>query len=87
MRSTLTIPAGEIGNTFPIEITDESWYSPELQLMVMTNRSDPRTGKTTYRLPHLTRSKPIPSLFEVPADYVIRENSIPDKPGPTKKKE
>jgi len=31
-RTTLTIPAGEIGNERPIEIVSERWYSPELQL-------------------------------------------------------
>src|SRR5262245_37496153 len=31
-RATLTIPAGEIGNTLPIEVVDETWYSPELQI-------------------------------------------------------
>src|SRR5262245_15000741 len=29
-RTTITIPAGEIGNERPIEIVSERWYSPEL---------------------------------------------------------
>jgi hypothetical protein len=83
-RSTLTIPAGEIGNTLPIEVVDETWYSPELQMMLMTKRRDPRTGETTYRLTNLTRSEPDRALFEVPGDYTVKENSIPPKPRPTK---
>src|SRR5262249_28013557 len=46
-RTTVTIPAGEIGNERPIEIVSERWYSPELQLVVMTRHSDPRFGETT----------------------------------------
>jgi hypothetical protein len=71
-RTTVTIPAGEIGNERPIEIVSERWYSPELQLVVMTRLSDPRMGETTYKLTNINRSEPAKSLFEVPADYTIR---------------
>jgi hypothetical protein len=69
-RSIRAIPAGEIGNTLPIEIVDESWYSADLQVQVMTRYSDPRSGVTTYRLSNIRRSEPERSLFEVPADYI-----------------
>jgi hypothetical protein len=72
-RTTVTIPAGEIGNERPIEIVSERWYSPELQLVVMTRNSDPRSGETTYRLTNISRTEPAKSLFEVPADYTVRE--------------
>ena len=84
-RTTTTIPAGEIGNTLPIEITDESWYSPELQTVVMTKRRDPRSGETTYRLTNISRRDPARSLFQVPADYTIVDRSAP-KPAPQKTK-
>ena len=73
-RSTVTIPAGEIGNERPIEIVSERWYSPELQLVVMTRHSDPRFGETTYKLTNINRAEPAKSLFEVPADYTIKES-------------
>jgi|ERR1051326_131999 hypothetical protein len=72
-RTTITIPAGEIGNERPIEIVSERWYSPELQLMVMTRHSDPRTGETTYKLTNINRAEPAKSLFEVPAGYTVKE--------------
>jgi hypothetical protein len=72
-RTTVTIAAGEIGNERPIEIVSERWYSPELQLVVMTRNSDPRTGETTYKLTNINRSEPAKSLFEVPSDYTIKE--------------
>ena len=72
-RTTVTIAAGEIGNERPIEIVSERWYSPELQLVVMTRHSDPRTGETTYKLTNVNRAEPAKSLFEVPSDYTIKE--------------
>ncbi|HSE18027.1 MAG TPA: hypothetical protein VLB46_13310 [Pyrinomonadaceae bacterium] len=72
-RTTITIPAGEIGNERPIEIVSERWYSPELQLVVMTRHSDPRTGETTYKLTNINRAEPAKLLFEVPSDYTIKE--------------
>jgi hypothetical protein len=86
-RTTLTIPAGEIGNTLPIEIVDETWHSSELQLVVMSKHRDPRSGETTYRLTNLSRSEPDRSLFEVPADYTVRDDKMPPKLKPIKEEE
>jgi len=72
-RTTTTIPAGEIGNERAIEIVSERWYSPELQLVVMTRHSDPRFGETTYKLTNINRTEQVKSLFEVPAGYTIKE--------------
>jgi hypothetical protein len=74
-RTKITIPAGEIGNERPIEIVSERWYSPELQLVVMTRHSDPRSGETTYKLTNVNRTEPAKSLFEVPADYTIKTST------------
>jgi hypothetical protein len=79
-RTTVTIPAGEIGNTLPIEVVDETWYSPELHMVVMSKHRDPRSGETTYRLTNINRSEPDRSLFEVPADYTVKSDKLlPDK--------
>jgi hypothetical protein len=72
-RTTITIPAGQIGNEQPIVTVTERWYSPELQVMVMNKRTDPRTGTTTYKLTNVNRSEPSPALFQVPADYTIHD--------------
>ena len=74
-RTTVTIPAGSIGNELPLNIVSEEWYSPELQLLVMTKHSDPRSGETVYRLTNINRSEPARALFEVPADYTVRDGS------------
>jgi hypothetical protein len=72
-RTTFTIPAGEIGNEQPIVIVSESWYSPELQLLVYSRRDDPLVGQTIYRLTKLSLSEPDASLFQIPAGYEVDE--------------
>ena len=73
-RTTRTIAAGEIGNDRPIDIVSERWFSPELQLTVMTRTVDPRSGETAFKLINLRRAEPAKYLFEVPADYKIDES-------------
>jgi hypothetical protein len=75
-RVTFTIAAGKIGNERPIVTVNERWYSPELQAVVMTKNSDPRMGETTYRLTNIVRSEPDPALFQVPADYTVKESGF-----------
>jgi len=75
-RSTITIPAGVIGNELPIQSVSERWYSPELQTVVMTKRSDPRFGDTVYRLTNIQRTEPPSLLFEVPSDYTVNDSSV-----------
>ncbi|HYJ47441.1 MAG TPA: hypothetical protein VEV81_12585 [Pyrinomonadaceae bacterium] len=75
-RTTMTIPAGEIGNEQPIQIVSERWYSPELQVVVMSRHTDPLVGETVYRLTNIVRGEPSRALFEVPADYSIKESPI-----------
>jgi hypothetical protein len=76
-RYTITIAAGEIGNEAPINIVSESWYSSELQTVVMSRHSDPRMGENTYRLTNINRSEPPHSLFELPSDYTVKETIEP----------
>jgi hypothetical protein len=72
-RITRTIPAGQIGNDKPIQVVFERWYSPDLQIVVKSTRSDPRFGTTTYALTNVQRAEPAPALFTVPSDYSVKE--------------
>jgi len=74
-RTTLTIPAGQIGNNRDIHVVNERWYSSELQMVVKTVNSDPRFGVTTYQLTNISRSAPDASMFQVPADYTVTESA------------
>lgn len=76
-RSTVTMPAGSIGNELPIASVTERWYSAELQTVVMSKRSDPRFGETVYRLTNIQRVDQPASLFEVPSDYTVADNDGP----------
>jgi len=73
-RTTRTIPAGEIGNERPLEITSEVWTSPDLQTVVLSKRNDPRIGETVYKLTNIQRAEPDPSLFQVPSGFSVRQD-------------
>jgi hypothetical protein len=72
-RSTAVIPAGRIGNDRQIQIIDEQWDSPELNMVMWSRFSDPRTGVVEYRLTNVSRSEPRADLFIVPSDYTVIE--------------
>jgi hypothetical protein len=72
-RTTRTIPAGEIGNEKPLEITSEVWTSPDLKMVVLSKRNDPRIGETVYKLTNIQRADPDPSLFQVPSGFTTRQ--------------
>jgi len=75
-RTTLTIPAGQIGNELPINVVSERWFSPDLKVLVMSRQSDPRFGETTYQLTNINRAEPSPQLFEIPADFTIVDPTV-----------
>jgi len=57
-RFTRTIAAGQAGNAKPIIITNERWYSPDLQIVIKTVRSDPRFGERPIRSPTFRNKNP-----------------------------
>ncbi len=71
-RFTRTIAAGQAGNAKPIVVTNERWYSPDLQIVVKTVKSDPRFGTTTYTVTNVVRQEPAAALFTVPSDYTVK---------------
>ncbi len=73
VRTTRTIPAGQIGNERPISVVTEVWTSPDLKTIVSSQRDDPRSGQQTFRLSNIVRGEPDPSLFTVPSDFKIIE--------------
>jgi hypothetical protein len=73
VRTTRTIPPGQIGNEKPIIITTEVWTSPELKTIVSSKRVDPRIGEQTFKLTNIVRTEPDPSLFVIPPDFKLTE--------------
>jgi hypothetical protein len=72
-REKRTFAVGEIGNDRPIETVSETWFSDELQTVVLSKRTDPRVGDNEYRLTNVLRAEPSPSLFEVPAGFIMKD--------------
>src|SRR5215475_7776542 len=70
-RAVTTMPVGTIGNDRPIETVNETWYSPELKIMILSKRSDPRFGESTYSVTNINRSEPYAELFLPPSDYKL----------------
>ena len=75
-RTTVTIPAGTMGNDRPLVTVSERWFSPELGVVVMSRHSDPRFGTSTYRLTGIDRREPPAAQFEIPADYKMQEGPV-----------
>jgi len=76
---TRTIPAGSMGNTKPLVSTSEVWYSPELQTVISSKFTDPRSGLSNLALTNIQTTAD-PSLFQVPAGYTVTD--APRGPGP-----
>jgi hypothetical protein len=73
VRTTRTIPVGQIGNDKPISIVTEVWTSPDLKIIVYSKRTDPRMGEQTFKLTNIVRAEPDASLFTVPSDFKIMD--------------
>jgi hypothetical protein len=73
VRTTRTIPEGQIGNDKPISIVTEVWTSPDLRTIVYSKRSDPRMGEQTFKLTNVVRAEPDASLFTVPSDFKMMD--------------
>jgi hypothetical protein len=74
-RRTTVYPEGFFGNDRPITAVSEIWTSPDLNMVVLSKNSDPRSGESTTRLTNISRAEPDPSLFQVPPDYEIVNGS------------
>lgn len=70
-RVTFEIPAGQIGNSKPIQVVTERWYSPELQVLVMSRHLDPVAGEHLFKLVNIKRAEPAADMFSIPAGYRI----------------
>jgi hypothetical protein len=72
-RSVSTIEIGAIGNDRPIQSVTERWFSPDLQTIMLSKTTDPRSGEEVFKLVNVNRSEPAAYLFQVPAGYQIVE--------------
>jgi hypothetical protein len=73
VKITRTLPAGTEGNDQPIVTTIESWQSADLGETLLNKADDPRMGQMTRTLTNIQRGEPDPALFQVPAEFTVRE--------------
>lgn len=76
VRTTRTIAAGREGNDQPIVITQETWRSKQYGLIMMSVRSDPRTGSETREVTEFAAGEPDPGLFHAPVGYTVHDVPI-----------
>ena len=72
-RSSYTVPAGQDGNDQPIVVVHETWYCPELKIVILETNDDPRSGKTRNELVNIVRGDPDVTQYLPPADYVVHD--------------
>jgi hypothetical protein len=72
-RVTRLIPAGQAGNERSIAVVTESWFSQDLQIVLLNKTTDPRVGETIYKVTDLKRLEPDRLLFEIPSGFAIQK--------------
>ncbi len=72
-RTTRTTPAGAEGNDRAFTTVRETWSSTDIGITLLEKTSDPRNGDSESRMTNLEQTEPDPTLFQVPADYTIKD--------------
>ncbi len=73
-QTVTTIPAGKFGNAQPLTITSTRLYSPDLQIVIQSSRTDPRSGATTYQLSNISTNEPAETLFQLPSGLTLQQS-------------
>ncbi len=59
----------------PVTAVTEVWFSPELQMVLLSISDDGEDGRSTMRLTNIRRTAPNAELFRVPPEYTIRDSN------------
>lgn len=65
------------GTGHDIVIVDEYWYSPDLSIYMIIKHNDPRTGEQLVAVSSVDRHEPDASVFAVPSNYKIVDETPP----------
>jgi hypothetical protein len=74
-KTTRTIEAGTMGNNEPIVSVTDSWYSRDLQIVVLNETDDGQSGHNSMKLVNIVRAEPNAQLFLIPQDYTVKESN------------
>jgi hypothetical protein len=80
-RTTVTIPAGAMGNAQALIATREVWMSTALKVPVKVTSSDPQHGTATMVLSNISETAPDASLFQIPASFTVKDAPAHRGPG------
>ena len=64
-----------MGNEQPIVSVTDSWYSRELQIVVLNETDDGQSGHNSMKLVDIVRADPNSQLFLIPQDYTVKEHN------------
>jgi hypothetical protein len=76
-RESYAVPSGQSPNAQSIVVVHESWYCPELKIVILETDDDPRTGSYRNELVDIIRGEPDVSRYLPPRDYVVHEVQVP----------
>jgi len=76
-RFTHTVAAGAMGNDKPITTVNERWFSLDLKMDLVNSSDSPDSGKHVRKLVNIRAGEPYPLLFQVPADFIVKETPQP----------
>jgi hypothetical protein len=62
-----------MGNNQPMTTTTELWFSQDLKMDLLNKFESPESGKHVHKLVNIRLGDPDPLLFQVPADYTVKE--------------
>jgi hypothetical protein len=74
---TYTTPPPGNATDKPVIVTDEFWYSGELQINILMHHTELPGGEKIAAVTEAKRGPPDPALFEVPEGYKIVDVTLP----------
>jgi len=76
-RSSYTVPPEPGHNDQPIIVVHETWYCPQLKIVILETNDDPRSGTTRNELVGIVRGEPDVKKYYPPADYIVHKLQMP----------
>jgi hypothetical protein len=76
-RSTDKITEAQDQNGRALSVVHESWYCPELKIVVLETNDDPRSGTWRHELVNIVRGEPDVTEYRPPADYIVNHVRVP----------
>jgi hypothetical protein len=80
-RTVTTLAAGAIGNSEPLQRSEEVWTSNDLQIVVAETDTSPMLGTRTVTMVSLECTAPPADRFNIPKGLAIKESPLAGLPG------